>query len=65
MQVGQSAEVNGGFDGLVGRSILAETDRVVRCDPDDLVATQSREPNGPRGVGDEILCQLLILQCVD
>ena len=55
MQVGNSTEMDGGFDGLVGRSVLAETNRVVRCDPNDLMTTQSRETDGTCGVGDEVL----------
>ena len=55
MQVGDSTEMDGGFDGLVGRSVLAETNGVVCCDPDDLVTTQSRETDGACGIGDKVL----------
>jgi hypothetical protein len=47
--------MDGSFDGLVGRTVLAETDRVVRCDPDDLMTTQSRETDGACSVGDKVL----------
>jgi hypothetical protein len=55
MQVGQSAQVDGGFDGLVGRPVLAEPDRVMRRDPDDLMTTQSGKTDGACGIGDKVL----------
>lgn len=43
-----------GFDGLMGRSILTETDGVVSGDPDNSLVGERGETNSTGCVGDEV-----------
>jgi hypothetical protein len=53
--VGQGTEVGGRLDWLMGRSILSQTDGIVSSDPNDLVATESRQTNGTSSITDKVL----------
>lgn len=55
VQVGDGAEVHGNFHGLMGRSVLAKTDRVVSGNPDDLMLGKGAQTDGTDGVRDEVL----------
>jgi hypothetical protein len=53
-RVGRRPEPGDRLDRLVGRAVLAEADRVVRGDPDDLVVREGREPDRAGGVRDKV-----------
>lgn len=55
VKVRDGTEVDGGFDRLVSRAVLAKTNGVVCSDPDDVVLRQSTETDGTGGVRDEVL----------
>lgn len=54
IKVWDGSEGHTGLDGLVGRSILAETNRVVCGDPDGSEIGQSRETNSTDGIGNKV-----------
>ena len=55
VKVRDGTEVDGGFDGLMGRTVFTETDRVVSCNPDNLMFRKSAQPDGTSSVGHEVL----------
>ena len=52
--VGQGTEVGQRLDGLVGRAVLSETDRVVGGNPDVADARKRGQTDGTGSVGDEV-----------
>lgn len=55
IDVGSSAEMGKGLNGLVGRAVFPKTDGIMGSNPDDLVAAQSGETDRSGSVRDEIL----------
>lgn len=53
-EVGESTEVSQGLNGLMGRSVLTQTDGVVGSNVDGADVGESREANGASGVGNEV-----------